>query len=142
MGFTKVNHSSLYTYTCLICRRDTCGLKRFFLHFLVSHRSSLFSSFWLETFSLISSLSPVHFLRRSDLETQVISIGRERYTVGEALFQPSILGVEEDGLADQLLRSVSMCFPPENQRQLIENIVLCGGTSTMAGLSTSFHCTL
>lgn len=57
------------------------------------------------------------------------------YTVGEALLRPSILGVEEDGLAEQLLRSVSMCSPSENQRQLIENIVLCGGTSMMAGMS-------
>jgi actin-related protein 7 len=65
----------------------------------------------------------------------VISIGRERYTVGETLFQPSILGLDEDGLADQLLRSVSMCYPSENQRQLIENIVLCGGTSMMTGMS-------
>lgn len=65
----------------------------------------------------------------------MISIGRERYTVGETLFQPSILGLDEDGLADQLLRSVSMCYPSENQRQLIENIVLCGGTSMMTGMS-------
>jgi actin-related protein 7 len=34
-----------------------------------------------------------------------------------------------------LLRSVSMCYPSENQRQLIENIVLCGGTSMMTGMS-------
>lgn len=65
----------------------------------------------------------------------MISIGRERYTVGETLFQPSILGLDEDGLADQLLRSVSMCYPSENQRQLFENIVLCGGTSMMTGMS-------
>lgn len=70
---------------------------------------------------------------------QVISIGRERYTVGEALYRPSILGTEEDGITEQLLRCLSLCYPPENQRQLIENIVLCGGTSTMTGLDTRFH---
>lgn len=70
---------------------------------------------------------------------QVISIGRERYAVGEALLRPSILGIQEDGLAEQLLRSVSMCYPSENQRQLIENIVLCGGTSAMAGLDARFQ---
>lgn len=43
------------------------------------------------------------------------------------------MGIEEDGLPEQLLRSVSMCYPSENQRQLIENIVLCGGTSAMTG---------
>jgi actin-related protein 7 len=74
------------------------------------------------------------------LQIQVISIGRERYTVGEALYRPSILGTEEDGITEQLLRCVSLCYPPENQRQLIENIVLCGGTSTMTGVHASPSC--
>ncbi|XP_024359893.1 actin-related protein 7 isoform X3 [Physcomitrium patens] len=70
---------------------------------------------------------------------QVISVGRERYDVGEALLRPSIFGIEEDGLAEQLLRSVSTCSPSENQRQLIENIVLCGGTSMIRGLDSRFQ---
>ncbi|MQM02945.1 hypothetical protein Taro_035716 [Colocasia esculenta] len=60
----------------------------------------------------------------------VITIQRERYVVGEALFQPSILGLEEYGVVEQLVRSIS-CVSSENHRQLMENIVLCGGTASM-----------
>eukprot|EP01018_Ginkgo_biloba_P002499 Gb_02989 [translate_table: standard] len=69
---------------------------------------------------------------------QVISIGRERYAVGEALFQPSILGIEEHDIVEQLIRSVS-CVPFENQRQLLENTVLCGGTAAMSGFDERFQ---
>lgn len=70
---------------------------------------------------------------------QVISIGKERYMVGEALFQPSILCVEEHSIVESLFRSVSLCVPSENQRQLLENIVLCGGTTTMPGFDVRFQ---
>lgn len=69
---------------------------------------------------------------------QVISIGKEGYTVGEALFQPSILGIEEYSIVEQLIRCAS-CVPFENQRQLLENTVLCGGTATMFGFEDRFQ---
>lgn len=70
---------------------------------------------------------------------QVIAVGKERYTVGEALFQPSLLNVEELSIVESLFRSVSLCVPSENQRQLLENIVACGGTATMPGFDTRFQ---
>jgi len=69
---------------------------------------------------------------------QVIAIGKERYTVGEALFQPSILGIEEYSIVEQLIRCAA-CLPYENQRQLLENIVLCGGTPSMSGFEDRFQ---
>ncbi|PIA48987.1 hypothetical protein AQUCO_01300093v1 [Aquilegia coerulea] len=69
---------------------------------------------------------------------QVITIGRERYAVGEALFQPSILGLEEHGIVEQLVRSISS-VSSENHRQLLENTVLCGGTSSMIGFEERFQ---
>ena len=63
---------------------------------------------------------------------QVITIGRERYIVGEALFQPSILGLEAHGIVEQLVRSIS-AVSSENHHQLLENTVLCGGTVSMSG---------
>ncbi|GLJ30689.1 hypothetical protein SUGI_0607810 [Cryptomeria japonica] len=69
---------------------------------------------------------------------QVISLGKERYTVGEVLFQPSLLGIEEYGIVEQLIRCAS-CAPFENQRQLLENTVLCGGTATMSGFDDRFQ---
>ncbi|XP_044487972.1 actin-related protein 7 [Mangifera indica] len=69
---------------------------------------------------------------------QVIRIGRERYTVGEALFQPSILGLEAHGIVEQLVRSIST-VSSENHRQLLENTVLCGGTTSMTGFEDRFQ---
>ncbi|KAL6582468.1 Actin-related protein 7 [Orobanche minor] len=60
----------------------------------------------------------------------VIKIGRERYTVGEALFEPSILGTEAHGIVEQLVHCIST-VSTENHRQLLENTVLCGGTASM-----------
>jgi actin-related protein 7 len=69
---------------------------------------------------------------------QVITIGRERYTVGEALFQPSLLGLEAHGIVEQLVRSIST-VSSENHRQLLENTVLCGGTASMIGFEDRFQ---
>ncbi|XP_057978620.1 actin-related protein 7 isoform X4 [Malania oleifera] len=69
---------------------------------------------------------------------QVISVGKERYTVGEALFQPSILGLEAHGIVEQLVHSIST-VSSENHRQLLENTVLCGGTASMAGFEDRFQ---
>lgn len=71
---------------------------------------------------------------------QVITIGRERYTVGEALFKPSILGLEADGIIEQLVECIST-VSSENHRQLLENTVLCGGTASMMGELTFFGST-
>lgn len=52
--------------------------------------------------------------------------------MGEALFQPSILGLEAHGIVEQLVRSVTP-VSSENHKQLLENTVLCGGTASMTG---------
>ncbi|KAK2440287.1 actin-related protein [Trifolium repens] len=69
---------------------------------------------------------------------QVITIGRERYTVGEALFQPSLLGLESHGIVEQLVRTIST-VTSDNHRQLLENTVVCGGTSSMTGFEERFQ---
>lgn len=69
---------------------------------------------------------------------QVIKIGKERYTVGEALFQPSILGQEAHGIVEQLVRCIST-VSSENHRQLLENTVVCGGTASMTGFEDRFQ---
>ncbi|XP_028799790.1 actin-related protein 7 [Neltuma alba] len=69
---------------------------------------------------------------------QVITIGRERYTVGEALFQPSLLGLETHGIVEQLVRTIST-VSSDNHRQLLENTVVCGGPSAMTGFEERFQ---
>jgi actin-related protein 7, plant len=63
---------------------------------------------------------------------QVITIEKERYIVGEALFQPRILGLEDYGIVHQLVTSVSN-VSSEYHRQLHENTMLCGGIISMTG---------
>ncbi|CAL1361550.1 unnamed protein product [Linum trigynum] len=69
---------------------------------------------------------------------QVISIGKERYTIGEALFQPVILGLEAHGIVEQLVRCIST-VSSDNHRQLLENTVLCGGITAMPGFEDRFQ---
>ncbi|CAL9169704.1 unnamed protein product [Musa hybrid cultivar] len=66
-------------------------------------------------------------------ETHTLPDG-QGYIVGEALFQPSILGLEEYGIVEQLVRSISS-VSSENLRQLLENTMLCGGTASMSGMN-------
>ncbi|GJN20751.1 hypothetical protein PR202_gb08168 [Eleusine coracana subsp. coracana] len=69
---------------------------------------------------------------------QVITIEKERYIVGEALFQPRILGLEDYGIVHQLVTSVSN-VSSEYHRQLLENTMLCGGTISMTGFEDRFQ---
>ncbi|XP_074263514.1 actin-related protein 7 [Silene latifolia] len=69
---------------------------------------------------------------------QVITIGKERYAVGEALFQPSIMGLDADGIVEQLVRCILM-VSSENHRQLLESTVLCGCTTSMDGFENRFQ---
>jgi len=69
---------------------------------------------------------------------QVITIEKEGYIVGEALFQPSILGLEDYGIVHQLVTSVSN-VSSEYHRQLLENTMLCGATASMTGFEDRFQ---
>ena len=52
--------------------------------------------------------------------------------MGEALFQPSVLGLEAHGIVEQLVRCIST-VSSENHRQLLESTVLCGATASITG---------
>eukprot|EP00897_Mesotaenium_endlicherianum_P000558 jgi/Mesen1/10502/ME000083S10010 len=70
---------------------------------------------------------------------QVIEVGHEMYTAGEALFQPAeLMGVDEHSLAEQVVQQVSLSGPIETQKQVLDGIVLAGGTSLMRGFDTRF----
>lgn len=65
---------------------------------------------------------------------QVITIGNERFRVTEALFQPSFLGMESNGVHETLFNSIMKC--DENIRKdLFANIVLSGGTTMFPGIA-------
>jgi len=64
---------------------------------------------------------------------QVITIGNERFRCPEALFQPSFLGMESDGLHVTTFNSIMKC-DVDIRKDLYANIVLSGGSSMYPGI--------
>ena len=62
---------------------------------------------------------------------EVIDVGRERFQCPEALFKPSVIGMEEGGIHEMTYNSIMQC-DIEIQADMFANIVLSGG-------STLFH---
>jgi len=64
---------------------------------------------------------------------QVITIGSERFRAPEALFQPSMLGLEAVGIHETTFNSIKIC-DVDIRKDLYGNIVLSGGTTMYSGL--------
>lgn len=62
-----------------------------------------------------------------------LTLGSERIRVGEALFTPSLLGIDALPL-DQLVRDAFKRSPLDIRQHLAQNIILSGGTTLMTGL--------
>jgi len=65
---------------------------------------------------------------------QVITIGNERFRAPEALFQPSVLGLESGGIHVTTFNSIMKC-DVDVRKDLYNNIVMSGGTTMYPGLS-------
>ncbi|ERF76324.1 Actin [Endocarpon pusillum Z07020] len=63
---------------------------------------------------------------------QVITIGNERFRAPEALFQPSLVGLESVGLHVAAFSSIVKC-DRDIRRELYGNIVLAGGSTMYPG---------
>nr|QGN00871.1 ActL2 [Drosophila algonquin] len=64
---------------------------------------------------------------------QVLSVASERFRCPEALFQPSLLGMESGGIHETTYKSILKC-DVDIRKDLYSNIVLSGGTTMFAGL--------
>ena len=64
---------------------------------------------------------------------QMIKFGKERYQCPEALFNPSLLGINENGIHENTHLSVMKC-DIDIRNDLYENIILSGGTSMFKGM--------
>ena len=71
---------------------------------------------------------------------QVITIGNERFRAPEALFQPSLLGLEATGIHETTYNSVMKC-DLDIRKDLYGNIVMSGGT-TMVCMPSLFPSSL
>jgi actin-related protein len=65
---------------------------------------------------------------------QVITVGNERFRGPEALFQPSFLGCEGEGIHEMAYNAIMKC-DPSIRRELYSNIVLSGGSSMFPGMA-------
>ncbi|KAJ3010094.1 UNVERIFIED_CONTAM: Arp2/3 complex subunit, actin nucleation center [Siphonaria sp. JEL0065] len=66
---------------------------------------------------------------------RVIKVGSERFEAPEALFQPHLVDVESDGVADMLFNCIQAA-DIDTRPELYKHIVLSGGTSMYPGLPT------
>ncbi|XP_001494137.3 uncharacterized protein ACTL11 [Equus caballus] len=65
-------------------------------------------------------------------DKQVISLGSECFCCPEALFQPNLLGLNQPGLPQLALQSISR-LEAKQQEQLLANVVLDGGSTLVSG---------
>ena len=63
-----------------------------------------------------------------------LTIGNERFRAPEALFQPSLLGLDIDGADETTFKSIMKC-DLDIRRDLYGNVVLSGGTTMYAGIA-------
>jgi hypothetical protein len=66
---------------------------------------------------------------------QVITVGRERFSVSEALFSPASVGWEFSGLGAQVASAVALISPQEQHRSVLDNVMLSGGGTLMQGVN-------
>jgi actin-related protein len=64
----------------------------------------------------------------------IIVMGNERFRCPEVLFQPNLIGLEMEGVADSTFRTIMKC-DDDIRGDLFANIVLSGGTTMFPGIS-------
>ncbi|KAM1173369.1 hypothetical protein ACFX13_026704 [Malus domestica] len=72
--------------------------------------------------------------KKIDLSKTEFDLTNERFLVPEMIFHPADLGMNQAGLAECIVRSVSSC-PPHLQPVLYENILLTGGSTLFPRLA-------
>merc|ERR1712146_249519 len=65
---------------------------------------------------------------------QVITVGNERFRCPEALFNPSVLGLEAEGIHSTTYNSIMKC-DVDIRKDLYANTVLSGGTTMYTGIA-------
>jgi len=83
--------------------------------------------------------------QRSELEQnyelpdgQIITIGAERFRCAEALFQPNLVGLEQEGVSALTHRTI-LKSDVDIRRSLFSNVVVSGGTTMFAGFAERVH---
>ena len=66
-------------------------------------------------------------------DSQVVRLGKERFSCPEALFNPAMIGVKGDGIHNSICKSIHSCDEAMHQC-LYSHITLAGGNTMFAGL--------
>ncbi|XP_075718917.1 actin-like protein 7A [Rhinoderma darwinii] len=69
---------------------------------------------------------------------QLITIGKERFICPEALFQPSLIGSTQPGLQAMAMACINSC-DASFKESVLNNILLCGGTTMLEGFPERFQ---
>ena len=69
---------------------------------------------------------------------QLVTVGKERFRCPEALFQPSLLGMEHSGVHEFMYNSI-IKSDVDLRRDLYLNVVLSGGTTMYPGMADRIH---
>ncbi|KAJ8514422.1 hypothetical protein ONZ45_g8046 [Pleurotus djamor] len=73
-------------------------------------------------------IAPPHERTYNLPDGRVITVGSERFSVPEALFQPGMLGIDTPGIHEMTYQSILRC-DHDLRRLLTQNIILAGGTT-------------
>lgn len=71
-------------------------------------------------------------------ETQAIRLNNERITIPEILFHPTDIGIQQKGIAEAIIESISDC-PPEAKYQLLNNIIVIGGNANFPNFQNRMY---
>ena len=74
----------------------------------------------------------------STFVTEFPFVDTERFRCPEALFQPSILGMESCGIPESIYNAIMKCNI-EIRQELYGNIVISGGNSMFPGMASRIH---
>ncbi|XP_020654112.3 actin-related protein 5 [Pogona vitticeps] len=100
----------------------------------VNEFESLFPEEQSEVEKPVTTVQPVFNLA----EYHQLFIGTERIRVPEILFQPSLIGEEQAGIAE-CMQFVLDRYPKEQQEKLVQNVFLTGGNVMYPGIKARIH---
>ncbi|KAK9374268.1 actin family [Lipomyces chichibuensis] len=68
-----------------------------------------------------------------DPDDQILTLGNERFSVPELLFNPSDIGIRQAGLPEAIMQSISAVPDPDVRGLLLGNVVFVGGNTKFSG---------